>query len=54
MRLVGGMIIVALGTALTIYAIPPFSFVALGAILVGVIAMVMGIQMIIRGIYRAP
>jgi len=47
------MIVAAAGTALTIYAIPPASFVALGAILVGVTAMVMGIQMVIRGLHHA-
>ena len=46
------MIVVALGTALTVYAIPPASLVALGAILVGVTAIVMGIQLIIRGMHH--
>ena len=46
------MIVVALGTGLTFYAIPPASFVALGAILVEVTAIVMGIQMIIRGMHH--
>jgi hypothetical protein len=43
-----GILIAALGAALTIYAIPPASFVAIGAILVGVFAMVIGVRMIRR------
>jgi hypothetical protein len=47
-----GVIVAVAGAALTIYAIPPASFVALGAILVGVTAMVMGVR-IIRGTSHA-
>ena len=35
-----------LGAGLTVYAIPPASFVALGAIVLGVTAIILGIRMI--------
>ncbi len=55
MKIIGiivGVIIVLLGAALTAYAIPPASFVALGAIVLGVTAMVLGIRLI-RGLRHA-
>jgi len=44
-KIIGGIVIV-LGAGLTLYAIPPASFVALGAIVLGVTAMVLGVRMI--------
>jgi hypothetical protein len=47
-----GIAVTLLGAALTAYAIPPASFVALGAIILGVTAMVLGIRMV-RGTRHA-
>lgn len=43
-----GVIIVLLGAVLTVYAISPASFVALGAIIVGATAVVLGVRMVLR------
>ena len=43
-----GVIIVLFGAALTVYAIPPARFVALGAIIVGVTAIVLGVRMVLK------
>lgn len=47
-----GVIAIVVGAALTAYAIPPASYVALGAIALGVASIVSGIRMI-RGAEHA-